>query len=63
LITLSIKNEEFLHETARFLAEKNIRCHMFFEPDNNIGYSSITTEPLTKEQSKALSNYKLWRAK
>jgi hypothetical protein len=34
---------------------------MFFEPDNDMGYSSITTEPLTKEQSKYLSSFKLWK--
>jgi len=49
-------------ETSKFLDSKGIRYHMFFEPDNEMGYSSITTEPLDKEQSKALSNFKLWRA-
>lgn len=34
---------------------------MFFEPDNDMGHSSITTEPLSIEQSKLLSNFKLWR--
>lgn len=63
LITLAMKNKEHLYETADFLDSKGIRYHMFFEPDNNMGHSSITTEPLTPEQSKALSNFKLWRAK
>ncbi|MHB8098033.1 MAG: hypothetical protein ACYDD5_00400 [Sulfuricurvum sp.] len=49
-------------ETSKYLESKGIRFHMFFEPDNDMGYSSITTEPLEKEQCKAMSNFKLWRA-
>lgn len=63
LITLQAKDENHLQEISLFLKQKGIRYHMFFEPDNNMGYSSITTEPLSIEQSKALSNFKLWRAK
>lgn len=63
LITLQIKDKDHLYKTAEFLDKNGIRYHMFFEPDNNMGHSSITTEPLTKEQSKLLSNYKLWRGK
>jgi hypothetical protein len=62
LITLQIRDKEHLLETSEYLKKKNIRHHMFFEPDNEMGYSSITTEPLDKDQSKAMSNFKLWRA-
>lgn len=61
LITLAIKDKNDLLMAAERLKEKGIKHHMFFEPDNDMGHSSITTEPLTKEQSKALSKYKLWK--
>lgn len=61
LITLQAKDQEHLFQIKEFLEYCNIRYYMFFEPDNNMGYSSITTEPLNKEQSKKLSNFKLWK--
>lgn len=61
LITLSIDDKDSLIKTADHLTAKGIKFHMFFEPDNDMGYSSITTEPLNKEQSKALSKFKLWK--
>jgi hypothetical protein len=61
LITLAIKDKDDLLVAANHLDYKGIKYHMFFEPDNNMGHSSITTEPLSKDQAKALSNYPLWR--
>lgn len=61
LITLQIKDKDHLLKTSKFLNEKGIKHHMFFEPNNEMGHSSITTEPLSKEQSKLLSSYKLWK--
>lgn len=61
LITLSIPSKDDLLKTAGHLNEKGIKFHMFFEPDNDMGYSSITTEPLSKEQARYLSKYKLWK--
>ena len=62
LVLIELKNLEHLYETEKLLTTKGIRFHNFFEPDNGIGHSSITTEPINKEQKKALSNYRLWRA-
>ena len=62
LVLLELKDQEHLYNTEDFLKSHGIRFHNFFEPDNDIGHSSITTEPLTKEQKKVLSNFRLWRA-
>jgi len=62
LVLIQIRDEEHLKETAEFLRNRHIRFHMFFEPDNDMGFSSITTEPLCYERKKKLSNFKLWRA-
>ena len=61
LILLELKNSEHLEEATRLLDKHGIKYHKFFEPDNNIGHSSITTEPLCDERRKALSNFRLWR--
>lgn len=63
LILLDAKDAEHLEEISRFLKVHGIRHHKFFEPDNDMGYSSITTEPLDVEQKKRLSNFKMWRPK
>lgn len=62
LILLELKDQEHLIKTQEMLKNFGIRHHMFFEPDNDIGNSSITTEPLSNEKRKLLSNFKLWRA-
>jgi len=61
LILLELADSQHLQQTGELLDKHGIRYHKFFEPDNNIGHSSITTEPLSPEQRKALSNYRLWR--
>jgi len=63
LVLLDANNEEHLEDIADFLKQHEIRFHKFYEPDNDMGYSSITTEPLTAERKKKLSNFKMWRPK
>ena len=62
LILLSIRDSEHLHEAERLIEKHGIRYHKFFEPDNDLGHTSITTEPIDVDQKKIFSNYKLWRA-
>lgn len=61
LILLDAKDTGHLYEISSFLKKNKIRHHMFYEPDNDMGYSSITTEPLDAEKKKCLSNFKMWR--
>lgn len=61
LVLLQIENEKDLLDTACFLLQNGIRYEMFFEPDDNMGHTSITTEALTDEKRKLLSKFKLWR--
>lgn len=62
MILLEARDQSFLIETSKFLDEHNIKHHMFWEPDNDLGYTSITTEPLNNEEKKKLSIFKMWRA-
>ena len=61
LVLCELKDLDHLYDTAELLQGKGIKFHNFFEPDNDIGHSSITTEPMSREQKKALSHYRLWR--
>lgn len=62
LILCEAKDTKHLDSIGNFLDSCGIRYHKFFEPDNNMGHSSITTEPLSMEKKKLLSNFRLWRA-
>jgi hypothetical protein len=62
LILLESKDKDHLYDIKGKLDEWGIKHHMFFEPDNDMGHTSITTEPLSREQCKLFSNFRLWRA-
>jgi hypothetical protein len=62
LILLEAKSEEHLKKISRDLTDIGIKFHMFFEPDYNRGYTSLTTQPLsTAEQRKYFRSLKLYK--
>lgn len=62
LILLETKSENSLLRIADELKEQNIRFYLFFEPDDNRGFTSLTTEPLTDEKKRAyFSKHSLYR--
>lgn len=61
LILLEAKGPCHLESISNYLDTHKIRYHKFFEPDNDFGFTSITTEPLNDDQRKLLSNFKMWR--
>lgn len=61
LILLEVKNQEELLALSARLEQHNIRHYKFFEPDDNLGYTSLTTEPLSANERKLFSNLRLWR--
>lgn len=62
LILLEAKSEAQLKRIAEDLKHQNIRYHMFYEPDYNRGYTSLTTEYfITDEKRKYFSKYSLYK--
>lgn len=62
LILLEAKSEDALLRIAEQLEQQDIRFHLFFEPDNNRGYTSLTTEPLyDNEKRRYFSKHSLYR--
>ena len=47
LILIGVKSENSLNKISEELVQLNIKHHKFFEPDNDRGYTSLTTEPLS----------------
>ena len=62
LILLEIKSQDALIKFSEQLKKKGIKFHMFYEPDDNIGYTSLTTEPLyDTEQMEIFSRFSLFK--
>jgi len=62
LILLHAKDEDDLLSIARKLDEKGIDYHMFFEPDNAMGYSAICTRPVVSNKERVtFSKWNLYK--
>lgn len=62
LILLEAKSEDALLRIADQLKQQDIRFSLFFEPDDNRGYTSLTTEPITdNEKRRYFSKHSLYR--
>jgi hypothetical protein len=53
LILLSAENEAELKSISRKIDCAGIDHYMFYEPDNNMGYSAICTRPITSDRERA----------
>ena len=42
------------------LKDKGIEHHMFHEPDNNMGYTAIATEPIYGKDRKFFRKFKMY---
>lgn len=61
LILFEVKDESDLKKKADYLDQHGIKYHMFFEPDYDMGYSAICTEPIYGEKRKLFKKFKLWK--
>jgi hypothetical protein len=61
LIVLTVKSEEGLLRAKQYLDCNNITNYMFFEPDYEMGYTAICSEPVYGEDRKLFKKFKLWK--
>lgn len=59
IVLFGIKSEQELSRAADMLTDNGIRHTMFYEPDNNAGYTALVTEPLQGERRKHMKRYQL----
>ena len=53
MILLAAEDEDDLKHIARQIDCAGIDHYMFFEPDNEMGYSAICTRPITSQRERA----------
>jgi hypothetical protein len=61
LILLDAKDKNHLMQIAQYLDENEIEHHMFFEPDYDMGYTSICSEPVSLEKRHYFKKFKLYK--
>lgn len=61
LILFEVKNEDHLVQTKAYLESRGIDAYMFYEPDYDMGYTAIATEPIEGEDRKMFAKFNLWR--
>jgi len=62
LVLLEVADEDHLDQMSQRLYDRGIRFHKFYEPDNDMGHTSLTTEVISGDKRKAFSNLRLWRS-
>jgi len=60
IILFEVKNEEHLIKTNEYLQGRGLKTYMFFEPDYDMGYTAIATEPLQGEDRTIMSRFRMW---
>jgi hypothetical protein len=60
LIVLAVPSEESLIDAVEQINQRGIQTVVFFEPDNQLGYSAACTQPVTEPQRGIFRKYPLW---
>ena len=61
LVLIGVPDKNALFRAIKKLEANSIGYQVFYEPDDNIGLSAVATAPLSQEQRRCLSNYRVWR--
>lgn len=62
IVLIGVPSLKSLERVQAKLDSHGIEYRAWTEPDFNLGFTSIATEPLTKEQKTPLANYRLWKS-
>jgi len=60
MVLCQVANEEDLLEAEARLTEAGIETHKFHEPDDDMGYTALCSQPLQGKSRNAFRKYKLW---
>jgi len=62
LVLLSVANEKHLLDSVDRIEAAGIRCVVFHEPDDEMGYTAACTEPVAGIQRRRFQKFQLWRS-
>ena|ERR1043166_2358950 len=61
IVFVGVPDLQSLNKTLKKLKDNRIPHYPWHEPDFDLGFTAISTIPLTVEQKQVLSNYRLWK--
>jgi hypothetical protein len=61
LVLLPASDESELLRISQYLDKRGIKFHLFFEPADNMGHTSLTTEPIVQSKKKIFQNFTLYK--
>jgi len=60
-VLLPAESEEELLNIALYLTNKGIKFHLYYEPDDSYGHTSLTTEPIYGKQRSIFKHFQLYK--
>jgi hypothetical protein len=60
LVVCQVPDAVELGRAKAHLETSSIDAAMFYEPDDDLGFTAIATGPIGREQRRALRRYQLW---
>lgn len=60
LAMLDVKDEDELKRYAEKASEAGLDFEVFWEPDNNTGWSALATAPISRKQGKIFKKLSMW---
>ena len=60
MVLIGVENQENLLKASEHIASKGIDFIMFFEPDDDMHYTALCTEPINGDLRKVFRKYKMW---
>lgn len=61
LVVLAVADANSLRQAVARTDERGVRCEMFFEPDQAMGYTAACSEPVTGAGQRLFRRYPLWK--
>lgn len=62
LVVLSVPSERHLQEAVARVQFAGIRCIVFYEPDDDMGYTAACSEPVQANSRRIFKRFPLWNA-
>lgn len=60
LALLGVPSKDVLLEAVARLEIAGVRCAVFYEPDDGLGYTAVCTEPIIGDRRKLFKRFSLW---
>lgn len=63
LVVLSVPSERHLHAAVAWIESAGVRSAVFYEPDNDMGYTAACTEHISGRARRIFRRFPLWQTK